>query len=356
MSIPNVFFDEAGNTGAALLDSTQPVFVLASTNFTDEEAKEIISPLLSAKSEEVKFSAHRRSELGRRRLLDLISCEVLTPERVKSVVTHKRFMVVTKFIDIIEETLMHADGIDLYERGANIALSNLHYFASPVFCGEECFNEFLDSFVEMIRHRSEESKRRFFQAAKNMYDSCSHPDHKSSFAPYIYAERFIDDILDGVTYLALDPAIPSFFSHCTVWGSQLNEQFHAVHDASKPIAAEKATFEAMMDPAIEPQLIGYDRRKFEFPLKANGITFADSRDHPALQLADVIAGSTSYWASCVASGRENGFALDLEAAGIKRFTFDALWPSPHVTPEALGTEESGGVDAVEHVTSSLLQR
>jgi hypothetical protein len=140
-------------------------------------------------------------------------------------VTHKRFMVVTKIVDIIEETLAHAYGLDLYERGANIAISNLHYYVSPVFCGEERFDEFFASFVEMIRVLTLDSKRRFFSASQAMYQNCSNEGHRSSFAPYIYAERLIDDILDGVDYLALDPAIPSFFLHCTEWGEQIGGPF-----------------------------------------------------------------------------------------------------------------------------------
>ena len=356
MTTPTVFFDEAGNTGAALTDSAQPVFVLASTGLTDDEAEGVLGVVRTPQAKEAKFSALRKSDSGRRRLLDLVGSTQLGPERVKSLVMHKRFMVVSKLVDIIEETLMHESGIDLYERGANLALANLHYLVSPVFCGEQRFDEFLASFVEMIRRPTPTSKARFFQAARGMYDGCSDADHKASFAPYIYAERCIDDILDGVTYLALDPAIPSFFALCTAWGSQIGEPFHAVHDASKPMAAERSTFEAMMDPAIEAAIIGYDRRKFEFPLKATGITFADSLDHPALQLADLIAGATAHWAASLARGEKDEFAEALAASGVQRFAFDALWPTPDVTPEALGTGEVGGLNAIEHMTKALASR
>lgn len=354
--MPTVFFDEAGNTGAALTDREQPVFVLASTDLSGEEAGAVLARVRTAQTREVKFTALRKSSAGRRRLLDLLGSAQIEPKRVKTTVIHKRFMVVTKFVDIIKETLAHADGIDLYERGANIGLSNLHYFASPVFCGQAPFDEFLESFVEMIRRPSPESKARFFRAARMMYERCSDDDHKSLFAPYIYAERVIDDILDAVSFLALDPAIPSFFRHCTEWGSQLGGPFDAVHDASKPMDAQKATFEAMMDPSNIPAIIGYDRRKFEFPLKATRITFADSLNHPSLQLADLIAGATNHWASALARGECDDLAEAVEAAGIRRFAFSALWPSTKVAPEELGTSEVGGINAVEYVTHALATR
>lgn len=293
MPMPTVYFDEAGNTGAALSDPAQPVFVLASTDMTDNEAAELLALVSTPQAREAKFTSLRKSDSGRRRLLDLISAESLDATRVKSMVMHKRFMVVTKLVDLIEEPLAHDSGIDLYERGANIALSNLHYFVSPVFCGAAPFDELIESFVEMVRRPTSHNKTRFFGAVREMYECCSHEDHRLSFAPFIYAERCIDDLLDGVNYLALDPAIPAFFSLCTVWGAKYSESFNVVHDASKPMAAEKDAFEAMMNRSIQPEVIGYDRRKFEFPLKARGITFADSVSHPALQLADLIAVSTA---------------------------------------------------------------
>jgi hypothetical protein len=356
MPTPTVYFDEAGNTGAALADPAQPVFVLASTDFTDAESDTLLAQVRSPQTKEAKFSSLRKSDAGRRRLLEVVRSDALDPKRLKTMVTHKRFMIVTKFVDIIEETLAHASGIDLYERGANLALSNLHYFVSPVFCGQARFDEFLNAFVAMVRQPSEASKMRFFRAAREMYEGCTSDDHRASFAPYMYAERVRDDILDGLTYLALDPAIPSFFLHCTEWGSQVGGPFQAVHDASKPMAAERGTFEAMIDQSIEPALIGYDRRKFEFPLKATGITFADSVNHPSLQLADLLAGATNYWASALARGQRDEFSEALNNAGIVRFAFNALWPSTDVSPEALGTTEVGGINAVEHIANALARR
>lgn len=353
MPTPTIFFDEAGNTGAALIDPEQPVFVLASVDFTPEESAALLSTVQTRQATEAKFSALRKSAAGRQRLLDFLRSPLLTPHRAKTMVMHKRFMVVAKFVDILEETLAHASGLDIYELGANIAISNLHYYVSPILCGQERFDEFLASFVDMIRTPAKATKHRFFSAARAIYRNCSNEDYRSSFAPYIYAERFIDHILEDVNYRSLDPAIPSFFVHCTEWGAQIGGPFHAIHDASKPMAAERTTFEAMMDLSIESTIIGYDRRKFGFPLRATGIDFADSKGHFSLQVADLLAGATNYYASCVSRQIKDDFALSLEEVGIQRFVINALWPSTDVTPEALGTVEAGGINAVDHIANAL---
>lgn len=353
---PEVHFDEAGNTGAALLDAAQPVFVLASNDFTREEADELLSIVRTPQTQEVKFSNLRRNPNGQRRLLQFLASPLLTPERAKVSVTHKKYMVIGKAIDIIEETLAHESGIDLYERGANIALANLHFYVTPAFCGQDRFDAFLSTFVAMVRTPTAASKAAFFASVYALYENCRSEQHKSSFGPYLYAEHCIDEILDGVTYIALDPAIGALFHQLSVWGSQLGTPFSAVHDASKPIAAERETFQALMDAHAQPEMVGYDRRKFEFPLRATTLTFGDSRDLPQLQVSDLLAGAMSHFAAATANGSQDEFTRQMEAAGVERFTIHTLWPQPEVTPQALGTEEVGGTNAVDTMMKALRQR
>ncbi|BAL97899.1 hypothetical protein RGE_45640 [Rubrivivax gelatinosus IL144] len=350
---PEVHFDEAGNTGAALLDPNQPVFVLASSDFGREEANDLLNLVRTPQTQEVKFTSLKKSDAGRRRLLAFLASPLMTPMRVKVSITHKRYMAMCKAVDIIEETLANRAGLDLYERGANIAIANLHYYVTPVFCGEARFELFLSTFVRMIRTPNAGNKAEFFEAVRALYENCSEPRHRASFGPYLIAQREIDEILDGVNYLALDPAIGSVFYQLSVWGTQFGEEFYAIHDESKPVAAERETFAAMMNPAASPVVIGYDRRKFEFPLRAGTLKFADSRTLPQLQVVDLLAGAAAYFAGNIARGAKDELTEQLQQAGIERFIVHAIWPAPVVTPRALGTEEIGGVNAVDFMVKAL---
>ena len=350
---PEVYFDEAGNTGAALLDAEQPVFTLASVDFTLEEATYLLDLVRTPQTREVKFTALRRSRAGQDRLLRFLSDPLLEPARVRLSVTHKRYMVVCKAVDLIEETLAHEAGIDLYHQGANIAIANLHYYVTPLFCGQDRFDTFLSTFVQMVRTQTPDAKVQFFAATRALYVSCTNERHRSSLGPYLMAERQIDDILDGVDYTALDPAIGAVFHQLGEWGRYLQRDFHAIHDASKPIAAERETFKAMMNPDVEATVIGYDRRKFEFPLRTRTLEFGDSRDLPQLQVADLLAGSISYFASALAREARDDLTNSLERAGIERYNMHVLWPAPQVTPKALGTEESGGINAANFMAVAL---
>ena len=350
---PAIYFDEAGNTGAALLDAEQPVFTLASVDFTTEEANYLLDLVRTPQTQEVKFTALRRSSAGQSRLLRFLNDPLLEPARVRLSVTHKRYMVVCKAVDLLEETLAHDAGMDLYHRGTNIAIANLHYYFMPLFCGQERSDAFLQTFVQMVRMQTPETKAKFFSATRKLYKYCIDERYRLFFGPYLMAEFQIDEILAGVDYTALDPAISAVFNQLGEWGRHLQRDFHAIHDVSKPIAAEHATFKAMMNPDVDATTIGYDRRKFEFPLRTRTLEFGDSRDLPQLQVADLLAGSIAYFASALAREARDELTNSLESAGIERYNMHVLWPAPKFTPQALGTEELGGINAANFMAAAL---
>jgi len=257
-------------------------------------------------------------------------------------IVHKRFNVVTQLVDIIEETLMREYGIDIYKNSGNIVLANLHWYSAPHFCGEQGFNNFLACFVEMIRSQSIESKRKFFNSVRVLYDNCKNKKYKSMLAPYISAERFIDDILNGIDKkYHIDPAISSFVCHLTEWEKQLSEPPVIIYDESKPITASQPIFRKMMDSSIPPAAIGYGQRKFEFPLKIKELREENSKQYPALQVADLIAGATRYYYSAFFRNEDDQFACELKNAGIERFVFGAIAPRDlkHLESEELKTSE-----------------
>ena len=322
MTISTIFFDESHNTGANLLDAKQPVFTLASVDYIPDECSELLLLVSSHQASEAKFSSLQSSEAGRRKILDFVSSSIHSEKRVKTMIVHNRFNVVTQFIDIIEETLMRRDGINIYKNSGNIVLANLHWHLTLHFCGEQKFNDFLACFVEMIRNQSSESKSKFFDSAKVLFDNCTDEKHKSMLAPYIYAERFINDILNGIDKkYAIDPAISSLFCHLTEWGKRLNEPPIVIYDESKPITASQPIFMKMIDGSIPPGKIGYGQRKFKFPLKVRELRSGNSKQYPALQIADLIAGATRYYYSAFFRNESDQFANKLQDAGIERFVF-----------------------------------
>ena len=149
-----IFCDEAGNSGENLLDADQPVYVLASNDFTTEEAVALLRHVQPPQSGEPKFKTLKKTNKGVDRLLAFLVDPLLVRDRIAVNVFHKRFMVVTKIVDLIFETLIHKAGGDLYVDGANIALSNMLHACMPAFCGDAATGAFLQAFVSLMRERT----------------------------------------------------------------------------------------------------------------------------------------------------------------------------------------------------------
>ncbi|NQT79226.1 MAG: DUF3800 domain-containing protein [Candidatus Aminicenantes bacterium] len=351
-----VFIDESGNTGQNLLDSTQPVYVLASVHFAYEEAKAICDVLSTGKEKEIHFKKLKRSRSGKQRIKEFIQSPLLTHDRVNLFIAHKPFMVTTKIVDLLVETLYHQRGIDLYKEGANIAMSNLYYYATPPLCGEERFAKFQASFLQMIRNKDTTSIRNFYASIKELKDFCRDTQYKVMIDILSQTRGIIDDVLPHVNVTTLDPAVPLLFFLCGVWGEKLGTSFNLVCDESKPIAHDKNLIECLMDAHITATRIGYDSRKITLPLKVNTINFVNSKDVIQVQIADMVASACAYWArSIVYHNEEDDLFLAIKDSKIPNLIIYSIWPSHAVTPEELGTIGEDGINPVNHI-AKLLRR
>lgn len=351
---PLIAFDESGHTGQDLLNRAQPIFTLASVHLSDSEAEDAIKVLSPAKDRETKFSVLIRSREGRQRIVSLLQSPYAEIGKAKTYVVHKPYMVVAKIVDLLIEPLAHRDGVDLYRQGCNIALANLYYTCLPTVCGEDEFTGLLAKFVGMIRKKDEGSIMRFYDSCRRMHRCAKLPGFQRHLAVMSQSVEVIGEVLRASDVTQLDPSVTSFVDHCDAWGSCLNCEFDAVCDESKPIRQKQALLSVLMA-RDEPQVqVGYDYRKIVLPLRAAGISFADSAKVKQLQIADVIAGTTAYWARrLVGEHVDKRFCDQVEAHGIRSLVIGCLWPSADVTPKALGTEEIGGIDLVDYVTNLI---
>jgi len=351
-----IYCDEAGNTGANLLDPLQPFFVLATNNFSEEEAIKLLEHVRSAQGAESKFSTLRRRPEGIARLIRFISDPGLNKERVCFSVYHKRYMIVTKLVDLIAETLIHSIGGNLYERGGNIAMANMLYYCIPAFCGQTTTDNFLQAFVNLIRYGSEETKEFFYVIGKQLVDASVNDRFKEDLV-YFTEPSLYESWYHGFDWSDLDPAIPALFHQMVVWSERTPTRFHVVHDRSKPILASADTFELMMaGPGEESKTIGTDRRKITFPLRATSLSQGDSAALPQLQVADLCAGAINHFYKLHINGQSDDLSKAVEVSGCLGWGRDFILPQPHFTPEALGTDGSGGSDSVEEMISYIVRK
>jgi hypothetical protein len=330
---PIVTFDEAGNSGGNLVDREQPVFVLASVALDDVEAGTIVE----ADGTDLKFARLKHSAAGQSRILEILDSDKLTDSAVVVSIFHKPFMTVTKIVDLLVEPLAYRDGVDLYEQGGNIAYSNLLYASLPALLGRNTFEDLCARFVEMVRSPSPTRCEDFFDLVDSLFRKHQQEELAGDLGVLSMTRKVAETDAAEWDGSDLDPAIPAFFEHASIWTGRLGRPFRVMHDKSKPIANEQVLLEAMMSPSETPRTIGYDRRTTNFPLTATGIDFGNSAQHAAIQLADIIAGSFFHCLRASIDGVEDAFANALTKTAVLNGPVRRVWPELKVTPEELGT-------------------
>ncbi|APK31673.1 DUF3800 domain-containing protein [Escherichia coli] len=351
MLVPNIYFDESGNTGSNLLDPNQPVFSLASCSFSDNDARNLIGLLNSRSPLEAHFKNLKRRKNGQDAIIRFMSSKLINTNNIKISIFLKDFMITTKIVDILIEHMMYLTGEDLYLNGRNIALSNMLYYCLPTFCDKDLVAEMYSSFVNMIRGQEQEQIDKFYSDVENVRESSSHEQFKRDVDLIFQTRNVIHDALNGVDKLSLDPSIPALFAHCVQWGNDYPKGFHIIHDDSHSIEKQKLLFAQFMDWSQSDVELGYDRRKFNLPLEGKSLIFANSEEHLQLQVSDIIASSFSYWAAGVSRGEtEDYLFLELNKLNLDRFIGNnKIWPTMDITPEELGTVHTGGLNAANNI-------
>nr|WP_202119764.1 DUF3800 domain-containing protein [Pseudomonas otitidis] len=349
--------DESGNTGHKLTDADQPIFTLAGVKHTAQQAERLLRLLECRSPLEAHFKNLRRRKSGQDAILRLMRHSLINPEMVRVELLHKKYMITTKIVDLLIETMMHKNGHDLYLNGQNIALSNMLHCCMPAFCGQDLVDAMNNAFISMIKQQGDDEIASFYSAVENLRDSSSSEDFKSDINLILKTKTDIKETLNSIDKSSLDPSIPAFFSQCVDWGNMHPKGFHIIHDDSKSIEQQKELLSLFMDLTQKTIELGYDRRKFKLPLKALSLKFSNSQGHPQLQVADIIASATSYWAK----GKERGEADDYLFQELDKLNPSkllspmSLWPSTHVTPEKLGTIYDGGLNPADHTAYFLMR-
>lgn len=286
-----LFFDESGNTGLDLLSQDQPVFSLAATNLRPEQCSSLISPLLKKGQPEAKYGRLKKSRDGKCALLEFFSSEKLNPQTAKFEVADKRFWLVSHLVDKLIEPTLHEAGIDLYAGDAHVGLANVWYYTGHTIYPDGLWDKILRSFLQAIRRRT---KTAFAQLDTLLVDGWEVASGVSrEFATGLFlAHGRLDEFLGVYKDVAVfDPAVDTFVSLVNKWMASDPGRIRITHDRSKPMRRSEAFLRTLMTPAAT-RIVGYGERQAELPLRVSELIFGDSREHPPVQVADLIAGAS----------------------------------------------------------------
>lgn len=354
---PLIAMDEAGNTGQDLLNEDQPAFTLASVLFSDKEISKLVSLLKSKHASEVHFSDLKKSSSGRKKIMSFLNDRLISKKTVKLSVYHKKYMIIAKALDSLVEPIFYKEGVNFYEKGMNLGLTNLHFYLMPTFCGSDPTARFFANFVSMIRKKDQNSINAFFDSLRELKKCSTNIEYVEQFDLILASESIIDELLEDVDKSSIDPALPSFIDHIAAWGDSLDTEFDVIHDASKIIAYQLDLIRKVLYKEIDPISVGYGIRTRRFPLLADDIKLVNSKKYPQIQLADILAGSLAYWANGILGKKVNSeFFEELKKSPLEELLINSVWPSEKFTPKELGMVKEGGIDPIDFVANLLAQQ
>ena len=321
-----IYCDESGNTGLDLLNGDQPIFALASTNLDEATCERLIKPFLRQGQTEAKYSKLKGTAQGQRLLLDLFSSPEIADEHVKALALDKTYYIITHIVDKLIEPTLHEGGIDLYQGDAHVGLVNLWYYTAHTIFPHGNWQRILVAFVRAIREHSSESFANFDKVVTIAAQAATEDDRDFA-AGLLMARGRLDEFIGVLDTNAFDPANDMFISIINKWMSQHPGSLEVVHDRSKPLKRNEAFLRVMMTPATS-QIFGYGKRKAELPLRVSRFEFADSKLHPQIQLADLVAGAV---ADCLQAwtGRRpaTGYHQSMRISRLAGLQIDGLLPS-----------------------------
>lgn len=345
----DVFLDEAGYTGPDLINAEQPMYILASTIIDEKEARGLLDSCFENPQAEVKYSKRSKSRRGREQILKFLRALKVDLRKVAFFSFHKEYLLLTNLIDFWLEPMMSEDGVNLYERGGNIALANVSYLTLGTCLGLGGRRELLRRFQVMTRDRTSFAYHNFWNSLRKVIDE--HELVANVLGGLLFAEyRLGEEHLLQLPTNMLDPCDIGLLQTVQHWREQLpNNDFVLFHDESTMLEKQRIFWEAILDPKNPAAEVGQDRRTIKFPLPVQGFRLEDSRDFPQLQVADLVAGAArSIWNARLV-GSTNAYNDGVLDAGLLNGFAGGVGPTDQVTPQDLETDGPVHGDTAEFI-------
>jgi Protein of unknown function (DUF3800) len=287
--------DESGHTGPDLLNKDQRIFAYTSVNLSDDDAWSIIDKAKKSypvQMPELKASQLLKTANGRKLVFEIVkACE----GRI-AINAHDKLLALCGWIfEYIYEPVYKEDPSLLYKK-------NMHRFVA-MFCWM-WFNsdnlqasEAIIQFQKYMRSKNISDAPIFFESKLPALEKTSQEEpfnllirFASGYRNLISVDNStLGKVLPENGKWVLDLSTSALWSHLNFWGKK-GEPLSVNCDVSKPLQATASSFKGdETDPAIQRARIMGNTDRLGWKL-AKPILFADSRNHPAIQIADIIGG------------------------------------------------------------------
>jgi len=314
-----------------LLDPQQPVFAVASTIISQDEAQVLLNDAFpNYRGAEYKFSniIGTRNESGLRLLGDSLTS---TPNRTFTYVMDKKFAAFTKMVDFLIEPLITDAGYNFYAAGFCKKYTNYIYVGVRHVNPVNLYDELVSAYMTFCRLPSAQSLDTFGRRLVELEEQCSDE-----------VWIFLDQMITGAALLTEYEEIDWFRETNEVqfttmlasigrWRQIYNEDFSVYHDNASNFLRRADLWEAVTNPDITEQLhpLG-DGTNVQFPLRVVETHGVDSRTDYSIQLCDLLAGvATRYFKLKWAGETEHPFIKLVEESGLGQLDFSGLMFEPN---------------------------
>jgi hypothetical protein len=288
--------DEAGHTGPDLLQKDQRIFAFASVAISDDDAFQIIARARAdhpVQMPELKAGKLLASERGRRLIASVL--EALEGRYVVNV--HDKLLALCGwFFEYIYEPVYQDDPRLLYEKNFHRFVA-MYTYLWMTDAGSEA-RRAIEQFQKYMRSRDRADAPFLFDnpRAPLSENGTEHPFESVLRFAYGYRDIITADntrlntVLPDAGRWTLDLSASGLWSHLNHWGRS-GKLLSVRCDDSKPLRAIAAAFTGDdNDPGISRARMKRNPEPLGWKL-LQPVAFVDSRNHPAVQLADVIAGT-----------------------------------------------------------------
>ncbi len=353
-----IYLDECGYTGVDLLDASQPVFVIASHDFTEAEALSLASShFADVQAAELKHRGLGRRLSGQRAVAAFLTEIARQRPRVKFSLVHKRFSVVVKLVDFVVETAFMDSGVDLSVSGEEVALAHALYFALAS-CGEPYSNNVLRAAQTFFRSPTPRNRLALRQALAlrsgrreidGLLDSVR-------WSLDVLPRNAFDDLPRDVLDMQATTTLMTVFA----WRRTHGPGFRLVHDSSGNLAKIWDVVSETLSGDCPAATVARGSFVVEYPIGLERTDFVRSEDSIQVQLADVLAGAMARWTRWFAGDQSpsDSYGRLLHESFFARFfngqdDFDyILWPTPETLPEPHRANHVGLIEYMERLLAA----
>jgi len=287
MTMERFAIDESGYTGFDLMNDEQRWQGATALSISDDEAKRLIKehfPKLQAP--EMKYGALARRSNNRERLIALQK-DVLAHHKCVTYICDKRFLLILMFLDYATEPWYYERGENFYQDGQNYAMASLLNHIGPSMMGRASFEGILAAFQTAMKEKTSEALKDLVDRVRASKWEETLPE---AFGPIVIAAPECVSAIQ-IPELSTDAAIVVLQSLISRMEVMADGPYRVEHDRSKNLLQYNALLQRMIDHDEKIEFTQTKIARIQFPLKLTEVAQVDSKDSPAVQLADVLIGA-----------------------------------------------------------------